>query len=345
MILDSNLTAATDHSERESRRVKANFETLMHSPAIADYWSTPDEYSEVVLILTGLFSKVEKPMGLTITDILGERNKKEPLLCPHIHFYVDVCRGLPYRVMAAVRAYLRNSVSDLKPVSQLSEKEIRKVLRLKRKGKRNYEIGYKVRVKPVDVAHLIQSQLTPDLQYISKAPFTLDEDRRLVRKCKRKAGISYLHEWKPRMVQKMDWNQIASQMPGRSVEQCRLRLKIVLLPARYTERMKLIEMKKRLMKKDRIQLIYFLHREEEEGMRSEREIDWAALSVKMKHLPMKEAVYLVSDLKDQVPQDITAFPDRIRWLYDEFLPSFTDLSEEKLKELREWYDEPIGFNQ
>ena len=56
-------------------------------------------------------------MGLTITDILGERNKKDPLICPHIHFCVDVCCGLPYRVMAAVSAYLRNSVADLKSVS------------------------------------------------------------------------------------------------------------------------------------------------------------------------------------------------------------------------------------
>lgn len=328
---------------REKKQIRRNFKRIMRSERISSFWTNEDEYQEVGCTLLGMFRKIPKPMGLTLNDILGEADTDDPLFTPRLKVMYELGRGLPYRPLNNIVYQAKWLCVNLRPRSSFTDKERRKICKLRRRGVRELELGWKFKSHPNTMKEIIRTDLTPGLQWVKKEPFSYKEDRRLIRLVKRRQGIQWISqlELDAERYRDMNWPWIAMRMPLRSISQCRNRF-FGLLRLRDTYHMQLLERPKFEHSSDLAKIIRFLQDECDEGVTRELGIDWSALKVRIRHQSLPELMYLFNELMSHVPSEVgTDFVDRVDWLRENMLPKLMRKSRTSPVELDDWIWTPL----
>lgn len=330
-------------SDREKERISANMTEIMNSPPVCNFWSTEEEYDDVFFSISGMFATIKNGIksGLTKRHILGTPVRKDPLACPYRNFYFRLGRGLPYRTIRSISDFCRDHLTSLRHRNSLTDDDINRIVEGRRQQVAPQQLAYDNRASPNAVHNVIHNNLTPTLEYRIRRPFTFSEDAKFIKAIKKQLSLERIEDYDKSM--KINFSEVAMQLRGRTSLDCRHRFESIFL--RITDfELNLLQRRKRDMCMDMSKILFYIFKEEETDC--ELAIDWAAIRVKLPHLPMTTAMDLFRDLMSKVPEhEMLDFREKIEWLMENQMPKLTKRMrmEDPIKHLEDFYESRINF--
>jgi hypothetical protein len=333
------------YSDREQKQLLSNISEIMNSQPVSDSWKTRDEYEDVFRVLCGLFTTVKTESGLRKRDILGRRVKGNPMACPHRQFYFKLGRGLPRRTIFNIIKYCREHYANLRTIKSLTDAEMQQVVEMKRQSHSVSRNAYANRVTLSTVNNVGYRYLTPDLKDRIRTSFTVFDDAKLVRAIKRQLSLKRIEDYEEEEM-KINFTEVAKQVPGRTYIDCRNRFRYHIIPLFGTEEMALLLRKRKHINMDKAKILYFIDKEEIESEWGLNDA-WPTLRDKMPDLTIPSAYRLFNDLMAKVPdkKELLTFRDKVEWLMDNVFPKLTKDKPHRIKQVEDFYNAPIRFGK
>lgn len=327
-------------NETEKKILSRNFEIIMHSSHVRRFWHTMDDKDDVIVALFGYCSHSQYyPSPYRASDIFSTREEM-------LRFKFNLGRGLPRRTLMSCYEWVRRTYNPWRDYTE--EAFDNAVDHARQVAKTNpdrfcyADVSAKNQVDLRTVQTIYYAKITASGDEPVHNPFTPDEDLWIIEAIMKQSGAGSYKELLRMKQFRAKYSSISRELGTRSITDISARwrrLKEQFTTADELERHAKLAQR---YKKDICRMIYCLYRENDEY---ESQVDWHSLAVGF--LTFKMCVHRFQCLKTWIPARILAkrsHQKNVKWLYRNFLPSLTKLTEKKLRKLEAYYLEHFFHN-